>query len=198
MKKLSHKFFSRNTIQVAKELLGKYLVLKTPKGKLIGKIVETEAYHEKDPASHSYRGMTPRNKPMFGKPGFAYVYFTYGMHYCFNVVTEPSGKAGAVLIRAVEPIKGIEQMKKNRTPRQARDKNKMGLKNLTNGPAKLAQAFGIDKKFNEADLAKGKLNIFIDGKNDHKIAKTKRIGISVAEHALLRFYIKGNKFVSVK
>ncbi|MBU0579975.1 MAG: DNA-3-methyladenine glycosylase [Candidatus Margulisbacteria bacterium] len=190
MKKLSYKFFERNTIFVAKELLGKYLVLKTPQGKLAGKIVETEAYHENDPASHSYRGMTPRNKPMFGPPGFAYVYFTYGMHYCFNVVTEPNGKAGAVLIRAVEPIEGIALMKKNR--------RKKDLKILTNGPAKLAQAFGIDKKFNGVDLVKSNLNIYSDGKSNHQIKKSKRIGISVAEHALLRFYIKENKFVSVK
>lgn len=190
MKKLSYKFFNRNTIQVAKELLGKYLILKTPKGKIVGKIVETEAYHEKDPASHSYRGLTPRNKPMFGSPGYAYVYFTYGMHFCFNIVTEPNGKAGAVLIRAVEPVEGIDLMIRNR--------KKKDLKILTNGPAKMAQAFGIDKKFNGQDLFKGNLNIFMDGKTNHQIAKSKRIGISVAEHALLRFYIKGNTFVSVK
>lgn len=188
MKKLNYNFFNRNTTKVAKELLGTFLVLKTSKGKLIGKIVETEAYHEKDPASHSFRGITPRNKPMFGPPGFAYVYFTYGMHYCFNVVTERTGKAGAVLIRAVEPISGIPIMQKNR--------KMLKLKNLTNGPAKLTQAFGIDKKFNEIDLIKNKLNIYTVGKINFKIARSKRIGISTGANALLRFYIKDNPFVS--
>jgi DNA-3-methyladenine glycosylase len=190
MKKLNRSFFNRNTLLVAKELLGKLLVLKTAKGQLIGRIVETEAYHENDPASHSFRGMTPRNKPMFGRPGFAYVYFTYGMHYCFNVVTEKNGKAGAVLIRALDPLKGLEVMKKNR--------NKDQLKILTNGPAKLAQAFGIDKTYNEIDLISGNLNIYQDSPEKFKIQKSKRIGISQAEHALLRFYIKENPFVSVK
>ena len=127
---------------------------------------------------------------MFGPPGFAYVYFTYGMHWCFNIVTERVGVAGAVLIRAVEPVKGLELMQRNRKMKN--------IKNLTNGPAKFTQAFGIDKKFNGQDLSRGNLNVFVNEKMAHQVVKAKRIGISMAEHALLRFYIKDNPFVSVK
>jgi DNA-3-methyladenine glycosylase len=190
MKRLPSSFFDRDTKVVARELLGKYLVIRTTKGTISGKIVETEAYHENDPASHSYRGKTPRNAPMFGKPGHAYVYFTYGMHWCFNIVTEPDGTAGAVLIRAVEPIQGIDLMRKNR--------KKQDLRILTNGPAKLTQAFGIDRKFNGKNLDKGPLGVFTDNKRAHKlkIVHTKRVGISEAKQALLRFYIQNNTFVS--
>lgn len=188
MPKLNYSFYKNNSVTVAKELLGTTLRLKTPKGILEGKIVETEAYHQADPASHSYKGVTPRTQVMFGPPGHAYVYFVYGMYFCFNVVTEPEGQGGAVLIRALEPIKGIEQMKMNR-------KNKK-LEQLTNGPGKLAQAFGITKKHNGMDLTKSDLSIHLNGNQTHKIVKAKRIGISKAEHELLRFYIKGNEFVS--
>ncbi|MDC0977669.1 DNA-3-methyladenine glycosylase [bacterium] len=190
MKIIPRKFYNRDSVKVAKELLGSYLSLKAPKGTIFGKIVETEAYHQNDPASHSHRGITPRNKPMFGPPGHAYVYFVYGMYFCFNVTTEPEGYGGAVLIRAIEPIKGIEIMQKNR-----KQKN---ISNLTNGPGKLAQAYGITKKHNGWDLTKSKLKILENNKKeDIKIIKCKRIGISQAEHALMRFYIKGNPFVSV-
>jgi DNA-3-methyladenine glycosylase len=191
MKRLPCSFFDRDTKVVARELLGKYLVLRTAQGTISGKIVETEAYHENDPASHSYRGKTPRNTPMFGKPGHAYVYFTYGMHWCFNIVTEPDGTAGAVLIRAVEPVQGIKLMQANR--------KKTDLKILTNGPAKLTQAFGIDREFNGKDLCHGPLGIYSDQGNSEKfkIMRTRRIGISQAEQALLRFYVQNNLFVSV-
>lgn len=190
MKRLSRRFFDRKTDVVARALLGTYLVCRTPRGIISGKIVETEAYHENDPASHSYRGETPRNRPMFGPPGYAYVYFTYGMHWCFNVVTESDGTAGAVLIRAVEPVRGIPLMIKNR--------HNKDIRILTNGPAKLTQAFGIDKKYNGKDLTKGPLGIYYKEEEKFKIVRTKRIGISQAEHAMLRFYIKGNSFISVK
>lgn len=191
MKPLPRRFYTRETLTVAKELLGKKLVRHTNNAGLVGKIVEVEAYRgSDDPGSHAYRGMTPRNRPMFGKGGFAYVYFTYGMHYCFNVVTERQNTPGAVLIRALEPLNGIETMRKNRG-----NKN---LLNLTNGPAKLTEAMNITKKQNGLDLTRSK-KLFIcepDVKENFKIVSTKRIGINVGVDKLWRFCIKDNKFVS--
>jgi DNA-3-methyladenine glycosylase len=184
--KLKKNFYSRSTKRVARELLGKILV----HGKCKGKIVETEAYFgNKDPASHAYGKVTKRNILMYQKPGTAYVYFTYGNHWMFNVVTEKTGVAGAVLIRALEPLEGIELMKKRRKIDN--------FKNLTNGPGKLTQALGIDKNHNGLDLTKGKL--FIENsKGKFKIITTTRIGISRGKEKLLRFYIKDNDFVSRK
>jgi len=191
MKRLGAAFFDRRTETVAKELLGKYLTLRTKTATLSGLIVETEAYHENDPASHSYKGKTPRNAPMFGKPGHAYVYFTYGMHWCFNIVTEKDGTAGAVLIRAVEPVSGIELMKKNR--------KKKDVYQLTNGPAKFTQAFGITEKYNNMDLINGAIGIYDERQRmPGSIVRTNRIGISVAKDDLMRFYVRDNPFVSVK
>ncbi|MCX8056032.1 MAG: DNA-3-methyladenine glycosylase [Ignavibacteria bacterium] len=192
-KRVNHNFFEGSTEEVAKKLLGKILV-RVYKGKIIsGKIVETEAYlDENDLASHSAVGITERNKVMFGKAGLAYVYFTYGMHYCFNVVTGEEGKGSAVLIRALEPIDGIEQMKKFR--------NKNDLHILTNGPAKLCQALRIDKKLNGVDL-KTSEEIFIaepETKENFDIVITTRIGIEKSKELPLRFYIRENKFVSKK
>lgn len=188
--RINYNFFKRKTVIVAQELLGKELVLKNGKIILSGIIVETEAYHQNDPASHSYCGITNRNKVMFGPPGFAYVYFIYGMHYCFNVVTEPAGCGGAVLIRALEPIQGITYMEKHRQTKN--------FKNLTNGPAKLTQAFGITRKFNNVDLVKSSLGIYSRPLKKFKIIKAPRIGISKAHQELLRFYIQDNPFVSAK
>ncbi|NIM46685.1 MAG: DNA-3-methyladenine glycosylase [Candidatus Aenigmarchaeota archaeon] len=184
--RLSRKFYSRNTKTVAKELLGKILVHKKCKGK----IVETEAYFGKyDPASHAYCKITKRNIIMYQKPGTAYVYFTYGNHWMFNVVTEKKGIPGAVLIRAVEPLNGIEIMKRRRKINN--------IKNLTNGPGKLTKAFSINKKHNCLDLTKS--NLFIENSNEKfKIVKTTRIGLSKGQEKLLRFYIKDNGFVSKK
>lgn len=176
MKVLPRSFYSRNTAVVAKQLLGKYLIRKIGNKKLIGKIVETEAYSENDPASHAYRGKTPRCAPMFEHPGHAYVYFIYGNHYCLNAVTEKFGKAGAVLIRALEPVKRIIA--------------------ATNGPGKLTKAFKIDKKLNRADLTKGDL-VIAEGKREKiVIITTKRIGISKASGKPFRYFIKGNPRVS--
>src|ERR1700741_2664024 len=143
-KKLPRSFYLRPTLVVAKDLLGKYLVRKFRRQYLIGKIVEVEAYlGEKDPASHAYRGITKRNEVMFREGGHLYVYFTYGMHFCSNIVTEEEGIGHAVLLRAVEPIEGVNLMMKRRNGT---------LENLTNGPAKLCQAFGITRKENGTDL----------------------------------------------
>ena len=192
-KRVTPDFFKGTTEEVAKKLLGKILV-RVIGGKILsGKIVETEAYlDENDLASHSAVGMTERNKVMFGEAGLAYVYFTYGMHYCFNVVTGEVGKGSAVLIRSLEPINGIDLMKKFR--------QKDDLHILTNGPAKLCQALKIDKKLNGVDL-KTSSEIFIaepDKNEKFEVVITKRIGIEKSKDLLLRFYIKENKYVSKK
>jgi len=152
------------------------------------RIVETEAYDETDAASHSYKGKTPRTEVMFGEPGHLYVYFTYGMHYCCNIVTDTLGVGSAVLIRAVEPIEGEEYMQ---LLRERTDET------LSNGPAKLCQALGIDKQMNGHDLATSPLKLIIRKPLDsHKITQTKRIGIRQAQAVPWRFYMTGNMYVS--
>jgi DNA-3-methyladenine glycosylase len=189
VKKLNRKFYDRPTLKVAKELLGKYLVIQKDGNLLFGKIVETEAYIGfKDPASHAYRGMTPRNKVMFGDPGYAYVYLTYGMHHCLNLVTEKDGYPAAVLIRALEPTEGIELMKKRR-----RCQN---IKDLTSGPAKLCQALGIDRSLNGADLCSDMIYVEDRGENIREIVSSSRIGINEGKQKNWRFLIENNEFVS--
>ena len=169
-------------------LLGYKLVHETPEGLTSGVIVETEAYSSDDPASHTYRGQTPRNQVMFGPAGYVYVYFTYGIHYCFNVVTGPAGSGQAVLIRAVEPIDGVELMKQRR--------GTDNLHQLTNGPAKLVQAMGITKTDYGANLLNGGKLRLEPGVVPTKITQTTRVGIKQATHQPWRFYIAGNQFVS--
>ena len=181
---LPREFYSKNTVKVAKELLGKKIVRKIGKYEMVGIISETEAYrHKDDPASHAYGRITQRNKVMFGDVGISYVYFTYGMHYCFNIVARhPKTKAGAVLIRAIQPEKGIEVMQKNR--------KMTDLRNITNGPAKLAQALKITKKEYGADLTK-KSELFItEGIKPGKITASSRIGIKSGTKKLWNFKIK--------
>ena len=217
MKKLTKKFFNRSTIDVAKNLLGCYLIHETKEnsdnyftncqnsltdnsekriltnriihkeGKCVGKIIETEAYLKDDPASHSFNGKTKRNEVMFLEAGKSYIYFTYGMHFCFNVVTNKNGVGEAVLIRALEPIKGIELMKKRR--------GDCKINNLCNGPAKLVEAMGIKKEHNGINLFKGNLRIE-KGINvkDEGIGIGKRIGISKGKDLDYRFFIKHNEF----
>jgi DNA-3-methyladenine glycosylase len=193
MKGLPRRFYTRDTLTVAEELLGKRLTRYTMGSKLVGRIVEVEAYGgSDDPGSHAYRGMTPRSQLMFGKGGFAYVYFTYGKHYCFNVVTERQNVPGAVLIRALEPLEGIETMKKNR--------RMPNVLNLTNGPGKLTEAMNITGKQNGLDLTRSK-ELFIckpEEKEKFEVVTTKRIGIRVGVDKPWRFYIKDNIFVSRK
>ena len=191
MKKLPRSFYLRPTVVVAKDLLGKYLVRKTPRAVLIGKIVEVEAYlGDRDPASHAYNGRTNRNEVMFWKGGHLYVYFTYGMHYCANVVTCEPQIARAVLLRAVEPIEGIAFMKKHRG-------KQIEKRMLTNGPAKLCQAFGIDRKDNGVDLL-GDVIFIAQGEAIPRIAvlSSPRIGITRAIYHRWRFYVKDNPWVS--
>ena len=179
---LPRSFYARTTKTVAKELLGKKLVRKIGNQKITGIITETEAYgHKDDPASHAFRSKTERNKAMFEEVGRAYVYFTYGMYFCFNVVARNSQiQAGAVLIRAIQPEKGINIMKKNR--------GKTDEKNLTNGPAKLAQALNITKKQYGVDLTSNP-NLFItDGiQTPKKIISSPRIGIRTGVDSLWNF-----------
>jgi len=187
--KLSKEFYLQNCLTAAKELIGKILV--RIKGKVIysGIIVETEAYlGDKDKASHSYTGKTKRNEFMFSEGGIAYVYFTYGNHYCFNVVTGTKGLARAVLIRAVEPATGIKNMMRNRGIND--------IYKLTNGPGKLAQAFEIDKYANGADLKGNEIFILNNENKNFKILKSKRIGITKNVDKQYRFFAEESLFVS--
>ena len=173
---ITREFYNRNTIVVAKDLLGKILVRVVGNKILSGIIVESEAYRSiDDPASHSYKGKTERNNVMFGEVGHAYVYFTYGIHYCLNIVAkEHSIPAGAILIRAIEPIEGIEQMQKFRKTND--------LYNLTNGPGKLTKALNVTKKQNGVDVVKKDEIYILNGReiDNSSIIATSRIGISTA------------------
>lgn len=154
------------------------------------RIVETEAYDQTDAASHSYKGKTPRTDIMFGPAGHLYVYFTYGMHYCMNVVVGEEGYGAAVLIRAVEPLAG-EELLAERRHRQGAD--------ITNGPAKLCQALGVDKTMNGHDLARPPLTLIIRPPvEEAEIVVTERIGISQAKDIPWRFYLRDNPYVSKK
>ena len=151
-------------------------------------IVETEAYLANDPSCHGFRGETPRNRPMFGDPGHAYIYFIYGMYHCFNVVTAPVGVGEAVLIRALEPVEGMALMEKRR----------QGKKDLAGGPGKLVIAMGITRQMNGSSLMTGPLKIMRGDMKKRPIVTTTRIGISSGHHLPLRFYLKGNPFISRK
>lgn len=193
---LSREFYSRDTVEVAKSLLGKILVRVIDGNILSGMIVETEAYTRDDPASHAYRGITARNKVMFEDVGYAYVYFIYGNHYCLNVVAKSKDmEAGAVLIRAVEPIQGIEFMIRNRV-RSARIRIEM----LTNGPGKLTKALSIDSRHNGLDLTVGGELYIEEGRSisDRDVVATRRIGISEGIDKPWRFIMRDNRFVSTR
>ena len=205
MKKLPRNFYTRNTLEVAKDLLGKVLVHETPEGITKGKIVEVEAYcGVGDKGAHAYGGLrTDRTEIMFGPGGFSYVYLIYGMHSCMNIVTEKKDVPECVFLRALEPIEGIGLMEKRR--------NTDKLKNLCSGPGKLCQAMGIDRSCYGLDLLGDKLyveQLAISGKagagqeqESFEIAASKRINIDYAEEAkdfLWRFSIQVNPFVSVK
>ncbi|MDR2729939.1 MAG: DNA-3-methyladenine glycosylase [Treponema sp.] len=186
MKRLGEKFYSKPTVELARALLGKHLVF----GKVSGKIVETEAYlYHDDPGCHAARGMTKRNKPMFGKAGRTYVYLIYGMYHCLNIVSGKEGEGEAVLIRAVEPVSGIGLMMKRRKT--------SNLEILCNGPGKLTQAFGITRKNNNISLLDGGIRI-CDNREKPEIIVSNRIGLSAGKELMLRFYINGNAFVSVR
>lgn len=188
---LQRQFYERDTTTVAQDMLGKMLIHETTGGVLSGLIVETEAYFGgDDPASHAARGKTKRSSIMFGEPGIAYVYLNYGIHDLLNVVTETEGIPGAVLIRALQPLQGKDIMFKNRSVKHELE--------LTNGPGKLTKAMGIDRSFNGQRITGGCLYIVNGRRKNVSIKASSRIGISVAQDALLRYYVEGNPFVSKK
>ncbi len=186
---LPRRFFARSTLQVARALLGQFLVHETPRGRLVGRIVEVEAYRgPRDPASHAFR-TTPRSRIMWGPPGMAYVYFTYGNHYCMNVVTESEGTAGAVLVRALEPVEGLDLMRANRNV-EGDDRL------LMSGPGRLTQAMEIGAPHNGVDLTRPPLYVARGRGGSVPVRTSPRIGIRVATDRRWRFYIRGNPFIS--
>ena len=181
LEKLSRGFYDREPVTVARELLGKALVRRVDGATRVGRIVEVEAYlGPHDLAAHSARGLTPRTKVMFGPPGYAYVYLIYGIHCCMNVVTEGEGRASAVLLRALEPVQGIEAR--------------------THGPGLLCKAMRIDRGLNGADLLGDDLYIAtLPDARPFSIVRRPRIGVDYAGHwarRLLRFYVKGSSCIS--
>lgn len=189
---LPRTFYQQATLEVARGLLGKYLVRVHPDGTTVGKIVETEAYiGPDDKACHASKGRTPRTEVMFGPAGHAYVYLIYGFHYLLNFVTESVGIPAVVLIRAVEPRDGIDIMQQRRQTDAER--------NLCSGPGKLCQAFAIDRTHNGSDICASELYVEDRGERVNNIATTPRIGIDYAgkwKHKPWRFVIEGNEFVS--
>jgi len=191
-KPLPRTFYDRSVVQVARELLGKQLIRKTDDGITSGRIVEVEAYKAKgDPACHAARGRTRRNATMFGPPGHAYVY-TIHAKFCFNVVTQPEGEPSAVLVRAVEPLDGIELMKH----RRSRDK----LLDLTRGPARMCEAMALDTTHDAIDLTNDD-RLWITDDETYQIKRSQigsspRIGISSAQRLKLRYFLRENEFVS--
>jgi len=189
MKILPRSFYSRPATAVAPDLLGKILCRRKGEVLTSGRIVEVEAYlGADDPASHAYRGPTPRNRSMFGPAGHAYVYFTYGNHYCLNVVTDREGIASAVLIRALEPVEGIEIMRRRRGRAAGTD--------LMSGPGKLTRALSIDRKNDGSDLTRGPLWICDDRRSEVRWVRTPRIGIRRAADRLYRFHVLDSLYLS--
>jgi len=198
---LPRTFYARDPRTVARALLGKLLVRHDARGRIrSGRIVETEAYLENDPAAHSYRGPTPRNQVMFGPAGHAYVYFTYGMHYCMNVSCQTTGRPGAVLLRALEPVDGITGMAKARGMKLGVPPTQKELQALTSGPARLAQALAITReRDNGCDITDARSELFIadDCFTVGRIRTTPRIGISRAVEKKLRYLLADNPFFSI-
>ena len=190
--KIPRSFYEQNTIDVAKQLLGKYLIRKHPEGDAIGRIVETEAYiGPHDLACHASKGRTARTEVMFGPAGHAYVYFIYGFYNMLNLVTEANDYPAAVLIRAVEPVGGIELMKERR-------KNSV-LRSLASGPGKLCQAFAVDRSLNGVNLRGSVLYVEDRGEPLPKFTATPRIGVDYAgrwKTKPYRFLVRGSEFVS--
>jgi DNA-3-methyladenine glycosylase len=184
---LGRDFYARPAVEVARDCLGKILV----RGSTAGRIVETEAYLGMDDrAAHAWRGVTNRTRVLFGPPGHAYVYFIYGMYDCLNFVAEEEGKAGCVLIRALEPLAGINLMRRRR-PAAKR------LEDLASGPGKLTLALGITRKQNGADLTRSPLHVRQERiQQALDVTVTRRIGITQCTDWPLRFFIAGNRFVS--
>ena len=190
---LPRAFYERPTVEVARDLLGKVLVRRVGNLVLAGRIVETEAYlDEGDEAAHSFAGLTPRTQVIFGPPGRAYVYLNYGIHYCLNLIAEPEGRPGCVLIRALEPVTGIDEMYARR-PRARR------LEDLCSGPGKLTQALAIGLDDYGADVTRGKLTVHRPIESPaFEVAAGPRVGIRRSADLPLRFHIRDNEHVSRK
>jgi len=184
---LPRSFYARPAVEVARDLLGKVLV----HGETAGRIVETEAYLGGDDlAAHSARGVTKRTRVIFGPPGHAYVYLIYGMYECLNLVAEPDGKPGCVLLRALEPVAGIEVMQRRRPAAHS-------LRDLARGPGRLTLAMGITRRLNGADVTRGRLTVRGDeSQKKFEIEVTPRIGIRHCAEWPLRFVVRGSPFVS--
>lgn len=200
--RLQREFFKREALEVAKDLLGKNLIVETDDGLMKVRLVEVEAYTgEDDKACHTYGGRrTRRTETMYKEGGCLYVYLIYGMYNMLNIVTGRQGDGQAVLIRAGEPLEGLDLMAKNRFKKSYKDLSPYQKKNLTTGPGKVAQALGIDRSHNGVDFLGEKIYLEDDGYSDFEIEKSKRIGIDYAEEArdyLYRFYIKASGFLSV-
>jgi len=200
---LKAEFFSRDTRPVARALLGKLLIRKTPRGVLAGRIVETEAYlGHGDAASHTAPGRTARNAVLFGPPGYAYVYFIYGNHYCLNVSCMPDGVPGGVLFRALEPVAGIEQMAEARGIELAKEttfRKLSTLRKISSGPGRLAEALDITReRDNGKNLMsqRSDLHIVDDGYRVRDVTVTPRIGIAKSAERPLRYFVARNPFVS--
>ena len=190
---LRRSFYDRDALVVARAVLGRLLVRESPAGLVSGRIVEAEAYRGAlDPASHAYRGRTPRNASMFGAPGHAYVYFTYGMHHCLNLVTGAVGRASAVLIRALEPVEGIEVMRARRGVRET--------SRLARGPGNVARALDLTRAQDGLDLTAGPLWLSDRPaeRGGFRIARGPRIGIRVAADRAWRYYLAGHPCVSAR
>ncbi|HEX5951280.1 MAG TPA: DNA-3-methyladenine glycosylase [Actinomycetota bacterium] len=190
-RRLPRSFFARPPVEVAPDLLGRVLVRVPPGGgRLAARIVETEAYEERDPASHSYRGRTPRTEVMFGPPGRLYVYFTYGMHFCMNVVVGREGEGAAVLLRAAEPLEGLAEMAERR--------GTTDVGRLCSGPARLAQAFGVERAANGLDVVRGREMWLLEGQaaSPAAIVRTARVGVRVGTERTWRYLVRGDPFVS--
>lgn len=195
LRPLPSEFYLQNTVEVARQLLGKGLYVRRGKAELLVEITEVEAYLAgKDPASHAFRGLTKRNWPMFEGGGTCYVYLSYGINYCMNVATQKKGIGEAILLRAAAPILGIETLRKNRGSRDIPDRN------LLSGPGKLTQALGIDLSYNGLAFDRDDLKIVDLGKalTNKSIGTSPRIGISKAKEDELRFFIKGSPWLSRK
>lgn len=185
LRPLSRRFYARPSVEVARDLIGRLLVREVRGQLLIGRVVEAEAYGPDDPASHSYRGVTPRNASMFGPPGHAYVYVSYGIHHCLNAVAQPPT---AVLLRALEPIVGVRQMSRRRRTERERL--------LCSGPGRLCEAMGISGDLDGHDLTRGERLWIARGRRAGEVVVTPRIGLSVALERPWRFVEAGSPFVS--
>lgn len=199
-KLLRRAFFDRDPRQVCRELLGKLIVRQTDKKKIAGRIVEVEAYlGEDDLAAHAAAGQTERNSVLFGPPGHAYVYFIYGVHYCLNISCLPQGQAGCLLIRALEPVSGMAEMKKARKLRDLELIARADFRKLTSGPGRLCEALGITReRDNGKDMVshQSDLQVMEDGYEVGEVGVTPRIGITKSAEMPLRYVIAGNRFVS--